>query len=240
MMPAVAFMANRKPKTVHGAANRLLLGIFLAVTAGCSDQPAVVVEKPFERESVPVPSDNLIVFVGRKISVEEFEPETEEGYMLMDLAFLARYEVVSVLRGEYGGENMEFEAYDHYGFPNFADYETVVLFVSQAENGRYYHQKYQYIPVYPTASGTWAGCGDPYVREPDGHRGNIEAHDIEFDPPLVFDLRGLTQREVRERYPRPFFRRSDNDAECIKGNTLEELLEVKFDGVMGARGYTDS
>ena len=180
------------------------------------------------------------MFVGRKISVEEFEPEAEEGYILMDLAFLARYEVVSILRGEYAGEKIEFEAYDHYGFPNFATYETVVLFVSMADDGTYYHQKYQYIPVYPTAAGTWAGCGDPYAHEPDGHHGNVEAHDIEFDPPLVFDLRGLTQREVRKRFPSPYFRRSRTRAECVKGSTLEELLRVKFDGVMGARGYTDS
>lgn len=158
----------------------------------------------------------------------------------MDLAFLARYEVLSIVRGEYVGKTIDFEVYDHGGFPNFANFEIVLLFVSLPDDGSYYHQKYQYIPVYPTADDTWAGCGDPYARESDVHLGSIEAHDIKFDPPLVFDLRGLTQSEIRTQYPRAYFRRSRTSAECIKGNTLEELLKVKFDGVLGTRGYIGS
>lgn len=223
-----------------GAEKHALVLFGLTLAAACSTDPIVVIEEPFEHVHEETPPENLIVFVGRRIAVEEFEPEVEDGYVLMDLAFLARYEVLSVVRGQYPDRVIEFEAYDHYGYPPFATYQTSLLFVSRNDDGTLYHQKYQYFPVYETSIGRWFGCGNPYRFEPDRHHGDLQAQDIEFDPPVTFSLKGLSGREIRERYPLKYFRRSRTVATCVKGNDVENLVRVKLRGVLRARGIGDT
>ncbi len=86
--------------------------------------------------------NNLYVFVGEKISVEEFNPETKKGEIPFDQAFNAKYKVIQNLYGNYENDTIEFEVYDHYGFPPFAKYKTVLLFVSE-HKGKLCHEKYQ-------------------------------------------------------------------------------------------------
>ncbi len=62
---------------------------------------------------------NLYVFVGEKISVEEFKPELEEGRILMDSAFRTQYKVIKQVYNQLRTDTIEFIAYDHYGAPAF-------------------------------------------------------------------------------------------------------------------------
>jgi hypothetical protein len=180
-------------------------------------------------------AENLIAFVGEKISVTEFEPETAPDAILMDSAFKARYRVIEVIYGTYAEKTLEFEAYDHYGRPGFENHRHVLLFVSSA-GGAFYHQKYQYFPVFKTKSGRWAGCGDPYQFEPDMHRGIISAHSLDFNRDAYFDISRHSRREKREYFPSEYFQIRDGKAYCKKGNTVQELFEVKKQGVLKARG----
>ncbi len=82
--------------------------------------------------------NNLYVFVGEKISVEEFDPRTKENDLPFDQAFQAKYKVLQNIYGDYQKDTIEFEAFDHYGSPPFAKYNTVLLFVSEYE-GKFYH-----------------------------------------------------------------------------------------------------
>ena len=210
--------------------NRFLtIGFALAATAGL--MPAQVVDR---KTCGVVPGENLVVFVGRKLSVRQFQPTVAPGTFLMDNAFRARYQVLQVFCGELRSPQIEFEAYDHYGTPTFAEFETVVLFVSR-EDGRFVHQKYLYANVYETTDGSWAGCGDPYQFESDVHRGRIQAKPVQFKRPVTFSVVGLSEKEIRARYSPKFFTRRGDSVICKAGATLAEIFAVNRNGVLKAR-----
>lgn len=183
---------------------------------------------------------NLVAFVGEKISVEQFEPEGCENCIRMDGAFRARYRVLQVVYGTLPLEEVTFVAYDHYGTPMFSKHEHALLFISKGDDGGFYHQKYQYFPVYRTTDGRWFGCGSPYQDEPEVHRHmTVHAEDVEFAKPVHFSLKGLKDHEVKERYPAEFFTYARDRAYCNKGASVDGLFQVKRDGVLRARGVFD-
>ena len=178
---------------------------------------------------------SLVVFVGKKLDVRPFTPTVPDGHVLLDNAFRARYRVLQYVCGNLPAQEIEFEAYDHYGSPAFAEFDTVLLFVSWAD-GRLVHQKYQYVDVYETSDGSWAGCGDPYRLEPEVHRGAIRAKPMAFKRPVSFSVRDLNQAEIRRRYPPEFFERTGDTVTCRAGTPLADLYAIKRNGVLKARG----
>ena len=153
---------------------------------------------------------DLIVFVGKRLSVIPQPPE-----LGLDLKFEAHYQVLQLVFGQYERPQITFTVYDHYGSPAFARYETALMFVSRHE-GKLYHEKYEFIPVYPTADGRWAGCGDPYRFEPPVHRGELKPAPIKFANIVKHEKTGKR---------------------CTHGNYVEELFLVKKNGVLKARGW---
>ena len=182
-----------------------------------------------------VPGQNLVVFVGKKIEIREFTPELDPGAVLLDNAFRAKYRVLEVFCGQLDTQDVEFEVYDHYGTPHFAEFETVLLFLTRYGK-RLVHQKYLYAPVYETANGSWAGCGDPYQFEPSVHRGPIRAKRITYRHPVTFSVRGLSEKDIQERYPAAFFKRRGDTVVCHSGALVDDLFRVKRNGVLRARG----
>ena len=153
----------------------------------------------------------LIVFVGKKLRVTE-QPAEEDS---MDGKFEGRFRVLQRVFGRYDKPEITFTAYDHYGQPGFARYDTVLLFVARYK-GKLYHEKYQFFPVYRTADGRWAGCGDPDRWEGHFHRGKLKAVPIRFAADVVDNETG-----------RP----------CTEGNYVEDLLLMNKEGVLKARGW---
>jgi len=186
-----------------------------------------------EKQMLENKPDKVYVFVGEKVEVKQFKPQVEKFELLMDEAFKAKYKIIQNVYGDYQGEFIEFEAFDHYGFPPFAEYKNVLLFVSE-HKGKLYHEKYQYFDVYQTKDGRWAGCGDPYESE-DVHRKPVKTFKLEFNEPVTYDLSGFTVKQRREFYPPPFFRIEGKKAICLKGTYLDELFMVKKNGVLKAR-----
>lgn len=178
------------------------------------------------------PPANLVVFVGKRVSIQEVLT-TSEPYPF-NQEFLAKYRVVRLLCGDYAGEEIEFTAFDHHGVPAFAEFETVLLYVSR-HDGKLVQQKYQFQPVYETAAGGWAGCGDPYAREPALHRGSIKAVPIKFKRPVLVPIGKLSAKQVAENFPAEFFRRRGDKAECVAGADVADLFEVKRAGVLKSR-----
>jgi hypothetical protein len=178
------------------------------------------------------PGEHLLAFVGRKITVREVR---RPGRMRMDAEFQARYQVLGVVYGHYPESQIEFTAFDHFGSPQFARYETVMLYLSQHE-GTYYHQKYLFQAVYPTNDGRWAGCGDPYLDMPSGHRHGVRAEPVLFSPPVTFPVAGLTEAEIAARYPTPYYARDGGAVRCVYGNYAAELFRVMAEGFLSARG----
>ena len=167
--------------------------------------------------SVPTPRQNakrdLIVFVGKRLSVKK--QATEAGLYSMDEKFEARYRVLQLVFGRYESAEITFTVYDHYGIPPFAQYETALMFVTRHE-GRLYHEKYQFFPVHPTVDGRWASCGDPDLWEGRFHHGKLKPVPLKFAGQVTDETTG-----------RP----------CTEGNYVEDLLRMKKNGVLKARGW---
>ena len=180
-------------------------------------------------------SRNLLVFVGERIEVRQVANTPPPGVLALDLKFEARYKVRAVIFGAYTEDDIRFSAFDHYGRPAFANYETVMLYVSRYD-GQLFHQKYQFNPVYRTADDRWAGCGDPYQHEPEVHRGALRARPIDFQPEVAFSVSGLALDVVKTRYPSEYFVRSGDVMKCIAGAYAEQLFQIKRNGVLKARG----
>jgi hypothetical protein len=179
-------------------------------------------------------SQNLLVFVGKQIDVENVP-----GQYGLDRQYKARYQVLQVVHGQYRDSTIEFIAFDHYGFPGFSNYQTALLYVTMRRSWllqpKYFHEKYQYQPVYATADGRWAGCGDPYDADekPQGH---IQVQAIDFKPEVTIDVAKLPPAKVEEFYPKAFFDYRKDVVICRKGVFLDDLFTVKREGVLKARG----
>lgn len=106
------------------------------------------------------PNVNLYAFVGKKISVEEFDPNLEQSEKvtvdsitgekiiqkkyIMDIGFRCKYLVIKNVFNKLQKDTINFVAYDHYGKPHFENSELVLLYISKNNDGKYYHQKYQF------------------------------------------------------------------------------------------------
>ena len=182
-----------------------LIAVCMTLLAGCT---------PADKEGRKLNAeDDLIVFVGERLSVTPQPSEPDS----MDEKFEARYRVLKIVFGRYNDSEISFTVYDHYGSPRFAKYDTALMFVSRYE-GKLYHEKYQFFPVYPTQDGRWASCGDLYRNEPPDHQGSLRPVPIEFATPVS-----------DEQTQQP----------CIEGNYVEDLFAVKKNGVLKARGWFD-
>ncbi len=176
------------------------------------------------------------VFVGEKISLTPATPKLKENEIPFDSQFLAKYRIIKPFKGSYPGSEIEFTVFDHYGVPPFSKYDHVLLYVV-LHDGKYYHSKYQFTPVYKTKSGVWAGA---YAAYDYTHSYNanttIKPVKIEFSSPVEFDISGYEKEEVQKWFPEPYYNISGNRATAIYGNYLNELFLLKQQGVLKARG----
>ena len=199
-------------------------------------EDVVVDEEPLkytEQTEYPgVQKSDLFVFVGEKIEVVELEPPN--GEVWFDAGFDAKYRVVDKVYGEFNGNIIEFRAFDHYGYPPFAKSTNALLFVSKYQ-GKLYHEKYQYYSVYRTIDGSWASCGDPYIGM-DYHRKPFTPKALTFPEPIKFDLAEYTAEQRKAMFTEPYFEILNGWAICKMGAFVDELFQIKRDGVLKARG----
>jgi hypothetical protein len=196
----------------------------------------------------------FLAFVGQKIKVEQFtptsgckQPEVEtrpDGTRFVcveipNAAFHAEYRVLKMVYGQYGDAAIRFDAFDHYGWPAFARYDQVLLFMSRRDDGSWIHEKYQYYPVYETQDGDWAACGSADQFEPPARRGPSTARPMAFRQPVVESLADLRPEQIEAWFPAPDWQRVDDMAICRQGTPLAELFEAKKRGVLKARGLFD-
>jgi hypothetical protein len=143
----------------------LIYGLF-----GCSTQKKVVSDDYFVEDK----SVNLFAFVGKKISVIEFDPNAEkeektsidsvtgekiiDRSYIMDLGFKCKYLIQKNVFNRLETDTIDFIAYDHHGRPNFEKTEFVLLYVSKSQKGNYYfHRKYQFYYLERNSDGVFHG-----------------------------------------------------------------------------------
>lgn len=180
---------------------------------------------------------NLFVFVGEKISVEEFEIEVEKGRILMDAAFRARYKVIKQVYNQLPSDTIEFIAFDHYGEPAFSNYEHVLLYVVKADEG-YFHEKYQYSPLYKTKDNSWAAPYDSWdYNHPYNSDTTVNPVPIEWKTAPSFEATNRDLSDLEKYFPHPFYHIDGRTVTAIYGNYLQDLFSLKKSGVLKARGY---
>lgn len=155
--------------------------------------------------------ENLLVFVGQKISLTEQPPSRCDNCMIMDVHYAARYRILDTVYGNYRGSTIDFEVYDHYGVPAFSTYDTVLLFVSRQPDGSWVHEKYQFYDLYKGVDGEWYGCGDPYGGSPKPS-GAISARPVDFVAPVSYPLDGISASRIAKAYPAQYFKIRDGRA----------------------------
>ncbi len=180
-------------------------------------------------------SKNLIVFVGKKITLEK-QPGR---YGINDTMSKAHYKVLQVIHGQYTGETIEFKALDHWGIARFGKYDTVLLYVVMRRSWllqpRYVHEKYMAQPVYSTADGKWAGCVSPGYLKVIQQR-NIQAEFMNFQPEVIIDVTDIPVIDRPKYYPQEFYKYQNNSVVCRKGLTIEKLFQIEREGTLKARG----
>ena len=119
--------------------------------------------------------NTLFVFIGEKIDVTPI-PHKPGNF---DNGIKAKYKILQPVYGSYDKDVIEFEAYDHYGTPKFAEYNTVLLFVSEYK-GKYYQEKYAFEPLAKTKDGRWAGPYSSEYGHPYNRHTSIKPEKIDF------------------------------------------------------------
>lgn len=196
----------------------------------------------------------LFAFVGQQVKVEEFQPTddctpkpnapkppdgVEKVCVVMNAAFHAEYRVLQPVYGQYDGDMIRFDAFDHYGRPRFAQYEHALLFVYRADDGRWIHEKYQYFPVYETVAGGWAGCGSADRFEAPQRRGPSTAQPIAFKQPVVDSLQGVPAERLDDWYPATDWLITPAGATCLRGSPLAALFAARKPQFLKAHGVSE-
>ena len=192
-------------------------------------------------------SDNLFVFIGKKISVIEFDPnidsekivgteiDEENGETIivrqkswvMDEAFRCKYIVKKNLLNKLPKDTIEFNAYDHYGNPSFEKFENVILYLSKNKEGNFFHQKYIYDPVFEI-NGKWFGVLS-FVFPNDNLElwKKIKTKNINKDNLIKWKL-GFCDKKCQETYyPKPYFEIENGFAYPKKAFKINDILTYR-------------
>jgi hypothetical protein len=182
------------------------------------------------------PRLEFLAFVGQQISIEEVDQPEISGVWYFDRKYQAKFKVLDTVYGKYPHAEIEFEVFSHgQNPPYFTKYKTVLMYVSRFGD-IWIHEKYLFNPVYSTEDGSWAGCGDPYRGVYGQPERIVSAENVYFDPPVEFDLEGLSPEEIEKRYPKDHFIRGRKTATCYRGARPHSLFVVKRESVLKARG----
>lgn len=202
----------------------LLLFLYFLLQAGCKPQE----KAPVSCMENPGVEGKMLVIVGEKISMEEIPQE--EGSMYGK--FLATYKINELVCGNYKRDTISFFAYDHYGDPGFSKFKNAMLFLSDYDSV-IYQQLYQFFDVYKTKDGRWASS---YQPEDYGRTNSVKPDSVEFVEEVSYNIIGGKKKLIKEYYPEPYFKITKEKAIAVWGNYLPELLQLKKEGVLKARG----
>ncbi|MCA8829215.1 hypothetical protein [Hymenobacter pini] len=175
------------------------------------------------------------VFIGRKRQVTRAQEPYYCNRFSMDSKFTGHYRVLTNVVGSLPDSMLKFTVYDHYGWPGFSRYETVLLFVSRY-CGEYIHQKYTFYPLYKTLDGRWAAPVEINdLTHPMAKRAP-KPRKIVFAAPVEIDVANFDADRIKELYPAPYYRIANGKAIAEYGNFVDELVAIQQQTVLKARG----
>lgn len=210
-----------------------LLLIILITSISCKSA-----YKNFKNEAVKIDSSkNLYAFIGVKISVIEFDPNNPiverleidsitkdtvryESFV-MDNAFNCKYVIEQNLLNKIENDTIEFKAYNHYGRPSFENYDKVLLYLSKDKDGNYYHQKYQYDPLFRNSKGRYYSYPKFYGYSYLEVANELETFEIKFPKSEKYNTKDIGVKgeyyQIKGKYAYP-----------VKGMFLDEIIEFRL------------
>ena len=223
----------------HAALPILVLGTLAADPAAAQDDASVT------------PAPRIAVFVGEQLDFAELPDPCEDpanrvelhggasgdesACVVMDTSYWARYRVVEPILGAAGRAEVEFLLADHYGVPDFARARTALLFVTLDADGGAALVKYQAYPVYATADGDWAFCGDPYPPGMPADRRRVVP--IDFATSLSFADLSTLGPYAAAQFDDETYERDGDRLRCRRGVRLLELFEFVARDKLGGSGF---
>jgi hypothetical protein len=177
-------------------------------------------------------NNKLIAFVGEKINVTRLPYSAGD----FDAGVKAKYLILQQVYGEYNNDTIEFESYDHHRKFSFADYKNVLLYISEYQ-GKWYHEKYIYDPVFKTKDGRWAGGFSGDYGHPYNETTTVKPILIDFPEDVSFPttIKNENGQELTLSYQQPYFKVIGEKAFPVYGNFVPELFRLKKEGVLTAR-----
>lgn len=188
-------------------------------------------------------SKNLYSFIGKKVSIIEFDPN-ENNFVVstdsitgetivreiyvMDNAFICKYVVIRNLYNKIEKDTIEFKAFDHYGRPGFENSDEVILYLSKGEDGQYFHQKYQFENIFVDSKKRIYSypkfLGKAYLETAN----ELKSFSTKFPENQKFNIEGLSQDGLKLYYPENYYRIEKNYAYPIRGMFIEELIKYRI------------
>jgi hypothetical protein len=248
---AVSFRLTRNRQTWGDSMRIVWLGwCFLAAACASLAPDAAIPDldiPDFNNTIAGGDPGQTIAFVGEKIAVQQSDYSCPENHICMDARFHARYRIVELLEGQFDGDVIDFIAYDHYGYPNFARADRPLIYVVQVDD-ELYHHKYAFDVLNTVRGGGYATCGDPYNEyEPEQVKdlGREDLTPYAFDPPVTFrisnslfrkeDTEGMSQDDIREGFLEtmrvfapPAFEINGDVATCRMGMSAKDVAAVRM------------
>ncbi len=219
--------------------NRFILTIVVLITIQ-SCKPTQI--KQDENTTIINNSKNLYAFVGKKISVIEFDPNNPmrtrfeidsitndtlryESYV-MDNGFNCKYIVKQNLYNQIQSDTVEFKAYDHYGRPGFEDVDNVIIYLSKDDDGNFFHRKYQHENLYLNSNGKYFSIpqflGKGYLEVAN----MLPSFELKNFDKVKYNVSGILINDYN--YPKDYYRIENDFAYPTKGMLLSDIIEFRI------------
>jgi hypothetical protein len=228
--------------------------LFYATTSATllfSLSPANAQVECLEHTETEKPEPKLFVFVGQKISIENFDlneslkqpkqdgpKECQIEYIVLDAGFKAKYKVIKPIFGEIPSKYINFEIYTHWGEAQLPQGKNTLLFIHHWPH-KNVSAKYLYHDVQKTHDGNWGVCGDPYFIPPDETSNNRPDHYAFRKAPSKLKFiekthkipKWINNEHINEVYPPQYFKVKGRKAKCRGyGYLVEDLFEIEKKG----------
>jgi hypothetical protein len=118
-------------------------------------------------------------------------------------------------------ETIEFNAYDHYGRPDFENYENIILYIFKNKNGDFVHKKYMYDPVYKI-NGKWMGI----IKTADDQK-KLKPININKDNSIKTALGSCDKLCQKIYYPSPYFKIKNGFAYPKKAFEINDIISYR-------------
>jgi hypothetical protein len=184
----------------------------------------LIPEKCIEYVECADENPELYVFVGEVIEVKEIEEAYYCNRIPFDSKYKAKLKILDNVYGSFSKDTIVFNAYDHYGKPNFANFKNVLIYVAK-HCDTLYHQKYQFSPAYQI-EGKWASTFNN-SRKKNNDLYRQKAKPMKFDESVFFVVNNqVSDSLINVRLKKPYFSRKDSVFKPLYGNYVEDIFEI--------------